>query len=267
MYLIKVVTKLIRKSLFPLVTLNVSILKKINEYVLSRYYNYCFDNMATNQNMTAILTDQFQRAYQRGVLAAGKDLKIPLRVHQAIWCAQNALNVEGDFVELGTGRGFIFSAIMEYLVLEHKKIDKKIYLFDTFLPVKPDPVSGKQIVGKSYNMANAYSDDVESVKTNFSQWSNVNVIQGELPRIAEDYLNLNPKISFLHVDLNHFKAEIETLKKMWPYLVVGSIILLDDYANKGREEQWHAHQAFFQTHGLPILTLASGQGLVIVSSK
>ena len=267
MYLIQVIKRLIRKILFYLEMLSVSIRKKIDEYVLSRHYNYRFDNMATSQNMTAILVDKFQRAYQRGILAARKDLGIPLRVHQAIWCAENALNVEGDFVELGTGKGFIFSAIMEYLTLEHKIIDKKVYLFDTFLPVKPDPVSGKQIVGESYNTANAYSDDVESVKMNFSQWCNVNVIQGELPEIAQDYLNLNPKISFLHVDLNHFKAEIETLKKMWPYLVVGSIILLDDYANKGREEQWHAHQAFFQTHGLPILTLASGQGLVIVSSK
>jgi predicted O-methyltransferase YrrM len=133
------------------------------------------------------------------------------------------------------------------------------------MPVKPDPLTGKQVINGSYQIATAYSDDVEAVRGNFSEWSKVEIIQGELPGSALKYLANGPSIAFLHVDLNHKTAEISTLEAMWPRLSPGAIILLDDYANKGRDEQWHAHQRFFQNRNLCILTLASGQGLVVVA--
>jgi len=246
-----------------------ALISRIKNYIVRHSYKYCFDNLATNNNLEVILSKDFLRAYDRAIAAVGSDLKIPLRVHQAIWCAQYALGIEGDFVEIGTGKGFTFSAIMEYFTKNSllRVKNKKVYLFDTFLPVKPDFITGKQLEKSAVSMPTAYSDDVNSVRLNFSEWDNVLIIEGELPNSAEDFLKTVPRISFLHVDLNHFKPEISSLEKFWPYLSYGAVVLLDDYANPGRQQQKSAHEAFFSNHGLSILTLASGQGLVIVNTQ
>lgn len=67
----------------------------------------------------------FQRCYARAVKAGGWDYSIRYRVHQALWCSALAQAVEGDFVELGTGRGFIMSALME------SGLTRRVHLFDT----------------------------------------------------------------------------------------------------------------------------------------
>ncbi len=242
------------------------LLTSVEDYFIQRRFKYNFDNMATSQNLAELESGDFRDAYHRAILAADRDLHIPLRIHQAIWCAEYAMKIPGDFVELGTGRGFTFSAIMAWLSKRYCEINKNTYLFDTFKPVKPDPLTGKQVINGSYQIATAYSDDVEAVRGNFSEWSNVEIIQGELPGSASNYLANGPSIAFLHVDLNHKIAEISTLEAMWPRLSPGAVILLDDYANNGRDEQWHAHQRFFQERNLYILTLASGQGLVVVAN-
>ena len=260
-----------RKLLSLLINNGISraLIKRVKDYVIGHTYLYCFDNLATNNNLDVIRSAGFLRAYDRAIVAAGMDLKIPLRVHQAIWCAEYAQGIEGDFVEIGTGKGFTFSAIMEFLTerspLQLRK--KNVYLFDSFLPTKPDLVTGKQLLKSGASMSAAYSDDVDSVRRNFLEWENVQIIEGELPNSAEHFLKTEPRISFFHVDLNHFKPEISTLEKFWPYLSQGAVVLIDDYANPGRQAQKAAHEAFFSNHGLSILTLASGQGIVIVNNK
>jgi hypothetical protein len=182
--------------------------------VVRRSYKYCFDNLATNNNLDVLISEDFLCAYDRAIVKVGSDLKIPLRVHQTIWCAQYALGIGGDFVEIGTGEGFTFSAIMEYLTknsLLNVK-NKKVYLFDSFLPVKSDFATRNQLVKSAVSMPTAYSDDSNSVRLNFSEWDNVHIIEGELPNSAEDFVKTVPKISFLHIDLIHFKPEISTLE-------------------------------------------------------
>ena len=48
---------------------------------------------------------------------------------------------------------------------------------------------------------------------------------------------------------------------------VGAVILIDDYWNLDREARYMARNEFFAKKRLSVLTLASGQGLVIVNYK
>ena len=148
---------------------------------IRRKFSFVQDQMASNQNMSALETEAFNKAYLRGVKAAGRDINIKLRTHQAIWCSLSALNVEGDFVELGTGKGFTFSAVMEYLTIFGYQNNKNVFLFDTFLPVKPDRITGKQVVPKDFKIATAYANGVREVQDNFKEWPNVKLITGILP--------------------------------------------------------------------------------------
>ncbi len=246
--------------LLKLVLKTIIRIKKKLIRVLGMDYKFSFDGLKTRNNMSFLEDQIFLQAYNRGIEAAGgQDFNIPLRVHQAIWCAARCKNIEGDIIELGTGRGFLFSSILEILYDELKH--KKIYLVDTFLPFKPDQVSGKQ--DSSQIKSRIYANDVNDVELNFSEWKNVTLLQGMAPQILENILDENLKISFLHVDLNFSKAEIDCLNLLWPYLSDNSTILLDDYANPGREEQYVDHNNFFSSKDRRVLTLASGQGLVI----
>lgn len=234
---------------------------------IRRKFAFVQDQMATNQNMSALHEENFNIAYARGIQSTGNDICIRLRTHQAIWCAMIARHIDGDFVELGTGRGFTFSAILKYLDFFGAVQKKRVFLFDTFLPVKPDHESGRQTVPEKYQVAKAYADGIEAVRANFAEWPNVTLIEGPLPDSANSFISAAPKIAFLHVDLNHHLPEIACLELFFPLLSDGAVILLDDYANVGRGKQWKVFSKFFNDKGLYILTTASGQGIVINKTR
>jgi|688.fasta_scaffold83553_2 glycosyltransferase involved in cell wall biosynthesis len=240
-----------------------STVRKLMTPLLDKAFRFSFDNVLTNNNLACIEEKEFAIAYSSAVKTIGSDLDIPMRIHQIIWCFCASAKIPGDFVELGCGAGFSFFATLKYL--QNKNLlpkNKQIYLFDTFLPVKPDVKSGEQVLTKGSVKPMAYADSFNNVQDRFKEWPNVTLISGKLPKSLEG-INSLEQIAFIHVDLNHHLAEINSLKVLWNKISEGGIILLDDYANPGRENQRFAHEVFFRSHNLEILTLLSGQGLVI----
>ena len=71
------------------------------------------------------------------------------------------------------------------------------------------------------------------------------------------------KISFLHIDLNAAKPEIEGLSILWGRLIKGAVLLLDDYGFPNRRDQHEAMNNFALKHSFEILQMPTGQGLVI----
>ena len=54
------------------------------------------------------------------------------------------------------------------------------------------------------------------------------------------------------------------LKHFYPLMAHGSLILLDDFANRGFEQSFKMHTNFFEDKGLSILTTPAGQGIVLI---
>ena len=199
------------------------------------FYQYRFDNLATRCNMGFIESDSFKKLHSKSIQFSGRDYKFYLRVHQVLWCASAASNIEGDYVELGTGRGYLFAAVCEYLRVHH--IHKYVYLFDAFLPFKTDKNTGEQKLGQK--RSEFYAESYEMVHQKFTEFDFVNLVQGKCPgTLKEIYGEGLRNISFLHVDLNYHKIELGSLEFLWQYLSEGAVILLDDYANPGRETQY-----------------------------
>jgi hypothetical protein len=119
-------------------------LQKFKDFIITKSFKYKFDNLGTNNNLSILSDSAFLSAYNKGITFVGSDLNIPLRVHQAIWSAVYASEIDGDFMELGTGKGFTFAAVMEYISNFHPQIKKQVFLIDTFLPNKPDETTGTQ---------------------------------------------------------------------------------------------------------------------------
>lgn len=61
------------------------------------------------------------------------------RVHIGLWAGFTASKLAGDFVECGVNRGFLSSAIMEFL--DWDSLNRTFFLLDTFEGVDPRYVS------------------------------------------------------------------------------------------------------------------------------
>ena len=72
------------------------------------------------------------------------------------------------------------------------------------------------------------------------------------------------QISYLSLDMNCAEPEIAAARQLWPRLVRGAVILLDDYGGgPPYQRQKNAFDALADEAGFTILTLATGQGLII----
>ena len=224
-------------------------------------WSYATTRFATQHNVGFLDDSTFQRAYDRAVAAAGDDwwnVGLHFRLHQAIWCAHHCMNITGDFVELGTGRGMTMAAVLETLPTWQQS-QKKLYLCDTFEPFGIEAASGQQKATAGINPIYAHS--LEDVQQTFADRSNVVFVQGLLPNSLAKVDS--PSIAFLHIDLNSPTPEVESLKALWPRLTQGALVLLDDYAYVGSDDQYAAMNEFARSHGVMILTLATGQGILI----
>lgn len=227
--------------------------------LITKKYKYSFDNIKSNNNLYFLNDSKFINIYNDAKSSLNFKPEIPLRVHQALWCANYSKSIDGDIVELGTGKGFLFYNILSN---QGKQLQsKKIYLCDTFLPYKTNMKTGTQL--PENGVSDIYASSLADVKSVFTKWTNVYLIQGLLPESLEKNKIELRKISFLHVDLNYFKAEIECLEFLWDKVSLGGIVLLDDFGNPGRELQLESHLKFFNSKGQLILSTATGQGIII----
>lgn len=231
-----------------------NLIGKIARKIWSKNAKPAPDWFETPHNKSFILDADFKRGYNLACANIGEDYRIPWRVHQAIWCAHHCLSIEGDFVELGTGKGFIMQSVLGS-INNWSAHGKKLWLYDTF---KKFGETGK---GKAIH-DHYYAPNLEQVKNYFAMWEDVLFIEGD---VYETILNSKPdRISFLHVDLNNGELEVKVLENIFPLLSSGSIVLLDDYANRGEEEAYSRHNSFFLSKSLKILTTPAGQGIVVI---
>jgi len=206
----------------------------------------------------------FQQAYQRGATAIGADhYRWHWRVHAGLWVAFCASKLRGDFVECGVNYGFLSSAIMHYL--DWNSLDKAFYLLDTFYGLDERYVSeqekkaGALEMSKAFLKSGHYVSQIETVKANFSEWRNVRIIEGAIPETLEQVET--KEIAYLHLDMNCSPPEIAAAEFFWDRLVPGALVLMDDYSRDSSQKE--ALDAFVQSKGLKILSVPTGQGLLI----
>lgn len=228
--------------------------------------HYVRDGLATVHNTRFLADSSFQTAYSRGIEASrGVDPQFEWRVHVALWAARAALRVPGDFVECGVNAGFISSAILQHL--DWNSIHRNYYLIDTFAGPVTTQFSADEIRKGRLDIANAalaagaYVTSVESVRANFAEWPAAHVVQGSVPAILKE-IDVQP-VAFLHIDLNCAAPERAAFEHFWPRLSPGAMVLLDDYAYAGYECQAEAMEEAARLVGANILSLPTGQGLII----
>jgi hypothetical protein len=236
-------------------------------YTLFRTRNrYSQDGLLTLHGDSFRRTSEFRQAYQRGLKASGGvDSAFEWRVHIALWAARTSLAAGGDFVECGVNAGFMSSAIMHHL--RWNTLDRRFYLIDTFSGPVLDQFSpqekakGRRDLAERTLAAGGYVTDLERTRANYAEWPRAVVVQGAVPQVL---LSLNiDKVAFLHIDMNCAYPEQAALEYFWSKLTRGAIVLLDDYAYFGHEEQREAIDASATKLGVDVLSLPTGQGMIV----
>lgn len=226
---------------------------------------YDQDGLRSVHNHEFVDDFDFQRAYARGMQAVGMDYRWHWRVHRGLWAASVAVKLPGDFVECGVNRGFMSSAIMEYL--DWNALNRDFYLLDTFQGIDSRFLSDEDIkIGvverNSRDIQSGfYTFDVEAVRKNFAEWQRVKIVVGPIPETLTQVQS--GQIAFIHMDLNCSQPEVAAAEYFWDKLVPGGVILMDDYAYVGYRSQKLGMDAFAKSRSVSILSLPTGQGLLI----
>jgi len=232
--------------------------------------NYYADNLAVWDKCVDFLQDErFMEAYRRGMDSghhigrppgSHDDLHIEWRVYSAVWAAQYALRLEGDFVECGVNTGIMSLAICQYL--DFARVPKRFYLFDTYNGLPEEQVSiEEEVLGRLRAGRVVFSECYEIARSNFAPYPNAILVRGKVPDTLPG-AGIE-RVAYLSIDMNLVEPEIAALEFFWDRLVPGAAILLDDYGWAEHRLQKDALDGFARSKNVPILLIPTGQGLII----
>jgi hypothetical protein len=228
---------------------------------------YAQDGLISVHSHAFMQDPKFIQAYARGVNAIGgvDSYQWHWRIHIGLWAAIVASRLDGDFIECGVNRGFLSSAIMEYL--DWNSLDRDFYLLDTFAGLDDRFVSDRErkvgaLQKNAENLGSGfYVTGADSVRANFSQWPRAHIVEGAIPETLRQVKAR--QIAYLHIDMNCAPPEVAALTYFWERLAAGAPVLLDDYAYLGYSEQKLAMDDFARVHNVAICSLPTGQGLLM----
>jgi len=219
-----------------------------------RFRTYMEDGLITRHTADFLKDEKFTAAYAKGKATGSWGKMNPRwRVYTACWAAAHAANLPGDFVECGVNRGGMALAIMEYV--NFNSLDKKFFLLDTYCGFPQGSQPSAENLGQ-------YENSYEDILKTFAPYPNAVVIRGEVPGTLSQITS--EQICFLSIDMNCAEPEVATLRELWPRLVPGATVLLDDYGGgPSHYRQQKALDALAEQIGFQILANPTGQGVII----
>jgi O-methyltransferase len=232
--------------------------------MLRQFYNfltllfvptYREDGLCTTHNCDYLKTKSFQSAYAAALrLQPGVDIR--WRAHVTQWAGSHAARLSGDFVECGVNRGFLSMSVMTYIDF-NRLPDRKFYLFDTYSGLVDDQVTAEDKAA----FRNYYENTYECVVDSFREFTNAVIVKGVVPESLKT-VRID-QVAYLSIDMNCTQPELAALEYFWPKMVSGGVIVLDDYGFSGHEAQKKAADGFAAKMGACILSVPTGQGLLI----
>jgi len=152
-------------------------------------------------------------------------------------------NIEGDFVECGVWRGGSTMAAIDTLIKAGDK-GREIYLYDTYEGMSEPTEYDKVFTGTAADELLNTSDreDATSVwcySTLEEVQKNVGSLQYPAAKVhyvkgkVEDTIpqNIPQKIALLRLDTDWYESTAHELKYLYPLLVPGGVIIIDDYGH------------------------------------
>lgn len=155
----------------------------------------------------------------------------------------------GSIIEAGVYQGGTLRELAERFP------DRKCLGFDTF----------EGMPKETYNETEGHTPGefavlLEDVVNNLRDCLNVMLIKGLFPSSYADFVD---DISFIHLDMDHGQSTKEALELLWPKLMVGGIILLDDYNWRQCANIKPVTDEFAKQHNLTVHILSETQAYLV----
>lgn len=227
-------------------------------------YSFNADGLATVHDAGFLSEPRFREAYAAGAasghrISAPEKLHIEWRVYVCCWAARHAAQIAGDFVECGVGTGIVSLAVCRYIGFE--ALQKQFWLFDTYAGIPEEQALPAELeLARSKNRRH-YFESYDLVARNFSGYPNVRLVRGAVP--ASLSAAQIGRIAYLHIDMNITYPEVEASRTLWDRMTPGGIVIYDDYAAAAHAEQKRALDAFAAERSVEILSLPTGQGMLL----
>ena len=224
---------------------------------------YNQDGLATRHNADFMRDARFAEAYRVGLEGARPGTQVQWRVHVALWCASQSIALDGDFVECGVHTGILSGAVMSWLDFARHP-GRRFHLFDTWAGIPEEQMSEEEhrLGVPQMNRKYADGDRVHAeVVRKFSRWPNAVVVRGRVPESLAAIAAVD-RLAYVSIDMNVAAAEMAAAAILWPKLVPGGLMLLDDYGWTAHAQQKKAWDEWAARTGVMILALPTGQGLV-----
>jgi len=109
-----------------------------------------------------------------------------------------------------------------------------------------------------------YEDCWDMAQRNFAPFPNAILVRGTVPETLSTVTI--GRVAYLAIDVNIVYREVAAMEHFWDKLVPGGIVVFDDYGWLSHVLQKEALDAFAARKGVQILTLPTGQGLLIKPS-
>jgi hypothetical protein len=172
-------------------------------------------------------------------------------------------NILGDFVECGVWKGGSMMATA-YSLKNMGELDRNLYLFDTFEGMTPP--SNNDITYSNLEasklLAESSKEDsssiwcyspLDEVKINITSTGynpeKIHLIKGKVEETIPQCIP--EKIALLRLDTDWYESTRHELEHLFPRLVHGGVIIIDDYGHwKGCQQ---ATDEYFQKNNIPIL--------------
>ncbi len=236
-------------------------------YKILRDVTYNDDGLISHHIVDFLKDRRFIQSYNAAKKTGGLEGHIGdihFRAYIVSFCFKHGLSLgKGDFVECGSGKGFM-ATVMANSSDKFKNMDRSLYLIDTFegIPIFQARSKDEEEMMRQLNITHFNTDYHSGVVNQFKDFTNVHVIKGIIPGILSS-LKIN-NVAFLHIDLNNSTAEMDAINYFFDKVILGGLILLDDYAYselfRAQKEAW---DKFAKSKKIEILSLPTGQGLII----
>jgi len=141
----------------------------------------------------------------------------------------------GAIIECGVFKGNSLSRFAIFREILENKFSKKIIGFDTFgkfpqTEFKEDQKSRKQFISETGGESISKKQLLKVLS--HKQIENlIELVKGDITKTVPKYVKTNPelRISLLNIDVDIYEPVVTILKYLYPRVVKGGIIMLDDY--------------------------------------
>ena len=168
---------------------------------------------------------------------------------------KSTAKINGDIAEVG-----VYQAGSARIICE-AKLDKKLYLFDTF---KGLPYYEKVDEVLKMKLGEMNETSIELVKDKLKEYKNVFVYKGIFPKENSEVIK-NKKFSFVFLDVDVYQSTKDCLEFFYPRMNKGGIILTHDYFTIKNEPTGvkKAFDEFFKDKLEIIIKVAGTQAMVV----